>query len=65
MQSRLEKDAADQKRRAERKRRHLIDDLRYGMKKADPSIDLDGTYEDVSDLIISGSCSILMANPLR
>ncbi|KAJ9103772.1 hypothetical protein QFC21_002234 [Naganishia friedmannii] len=47
IQSRLEKDAADQKRRAERKRRHLIDDLRYGMKKADPSIDLDGTYEDV------------------
>ncbi|KAJ9120055.1 hypothetical protein QFC22_002952 [Naganishia vaughanmartiniae] len=46
IQSRLEKDAADQKRRAERKRRHLIDDLRYGMKKADPSIDLDGTYED-------------------
>ncbi|KAJ9092221.1 hypothetical protein QFC19_008758 [Naganishia cerealis] len=46
MQSRLEKEAAEKRRRAERKRRHLIDDLRYGMKKAEPPIDLDGTYED-------------------
>lgn len=48
LMSRLERDAADKKRRAERKRRHLIDDLRYAMKKAEPPIDLDGTYEDVS-----------------
>ncbi|GHJ83823.1 hypothetical protein NliqN6_0225 [Naganishia liquefaciens] len=45
LQSRLEREAADKKRRAERKRRHLIDDLRYGMKKAEPPIDLEGTYE--------------------
>ncbi|KAI5453716.1 U1 snRNP protein [Naganishia albida] len=44
--SRLERDAADKKRRAERRRRHLIDDLRYAMKKAEPPVDLDGTYED-------------------
>lgn len=48
LQSRLEREAADKKRRAERKRRHLIDDLRYGMKKAEPPIDLEGTYEAVS-----------------
>lgn len=48
LQSRLEREAADKKRRAERKRRHLIDDLRYGMKKAEPPIDLEGSYEAVS-----------------
>ncbi|CED83013.1 Spliceosomal protein FBP11/Splicing factor PRP40 [Phaffia rhodozyma] len=38
--------AAEEARRAERKRRHLMDDLRYEMKKIEPPLDLEATYED-------------------
>ncbi|KZT56902.1 hypothetical protein CALCODRAFT_496911 [Calocera cornea HHB12733] len=37
---------ADEKRRAERKVRHMQDDLRYALKKMDPPLDLDWTYEE-------------------
>ena len=36
-----------EKRRQERKQRHMQDDLRYALKKIVHSIDLNGTYEDV------------------
>ncbi|KZP01446.1 hypothetical protein CALVIDRAFT_559263 [Calocera viscosa TUFC12733] len=42
---------ADEKRRAERKVRHMQDDLRYALKKMDPPLDLDCTYEDALPLI--------------
>lgn len=42
----LLEDVAREKKRAERKRRHQMEDLRYAMRKAEPPIDLDGTYED-------------------
>lgn len=61
LQSRLEREASDKKRRAERKRRHLIDDLRYAMKKAEPPIDLDGTYEAVSPVGITLCCADLFS----
>ncbi|EJU03810.1 hypothetical protein DACRYDRAFT_105962 [Dacryopinax primogenitus] len=37
---------ADEKRRAERRLRHLQDDLRYALKKLDPPLDLDSAFED-------------------
>jgi hypothetical protein len=60
LQSRLEREASDKKRRAERKRRHLIEDLRYAMKKVEPPIDLDGTYEAVSDMRYFAGCTELV-----
>ncbi|GAA5822553.1 hypothetical protein JCM10212_002457 [Sporobolomyces blumeae] len=39
--------AKDERRRAEKKLRLLIDDLRYAYKKLDPPVDLDASYEDV------------------
>lgn len=48
IQTQLEKVARDARKKAERRKRHLMDDLRYAMKKADPPINLEGPYEDVS-----------------
>jgi len=45
--------AADEARRAERKRRHRIDDLRYALKKVQRHIDLDMTYDEVRVLLSS------------
>lgn len=44
---RLEKDRADEARRAERKRRHRMDDLRYALKKVSRHIDVDMSYDEV------------------
>jgi len=41
------KKQADEKRRAERKQRHLQDDLRYAMKKLSEPLDITLKYEDV------------------
>ncbi|KAF6761533.1 pre-mRNA-processing protein prp40 [Ephemerocybe angulata] len=45
------KQQADEKRRAERKLRHLQDDLRYAFKKLPEPLDIDATYEQVVPLI--------------
>ncbi|GJJ11302.1 hypothetical protein Clacol_005534 [Clathrus columnatus] len=42
---------AEEKRRAERKQRHLQDDLRYALKKLDKPIDINLSYEDAAPLI--------------
>lgn len=42
------KKQADEKRRAERKQRHLQDDLRYALKKLPEPLDISLRYEDVS-----------------
>lgn len=41
------KQQADEKRRAERKLRHLQDDLRYALRKLPEPIDINLPYEDV------------------
>lgn len=38
----------EEAKKAERKRRHLIEDLRYALKRAEPPLSLDASYEDVS-----------------
>ena len=48
MVEKLVQAAANETRRAERKRRHRIDDLRYALKKVHRHIDVDMTYEEVS-----------------
>ncbi|KAF8889322.1 hypothetical protein BD779DRAFT_1520931 [Infundibulicybe gibba] len=45
------KKQADEKRRAERKQRHLQDDLRYALKKLPEPLDLSITYEAAIPLI--------------
>ncbi|KAF9006017.1 hypothetical protein BDQ17DRAFT_1352580 [Cyathus striatus] len=45
------KKQADEKRRAERKRRHLQDDLRYALKKLPEPFDISLPYEEVVPLI--------------
>ncbi|GAA5885633.1 hypothetical protein JCM6882_007505 [Rhodosporidiobolus microsporus] len=48
LHSRAVRAAKDDRRRAEKKLRLLIDDLRYAYKKLDdPPVDLDSTYEEV------------------
>jgi pre-mRNA-processing factor 40 len=42
------KKQSDEKRRAERKQRHLQDDLRYALKKLPEPVDISLRYEDVS-----------------
>ncbi|KXN90711.1 Pre-mRNA-processing protein prp40 [Leucoagaricus sp. SymC.cos] len=44
---------ADEKRRAERKQRHLQDDLRYAMKKLPEPINITLSYEEIVPLIES------------
>ena len=41
------KQHADEKRRAERKLRHLQDDLRYALKKLPEPLDINLPYEEV------------------
>ena len=41
------KQAADEKRRGERKLRHLQDDLRYALKKLPEPLDINLSYEEV------------------
>jgi pre-mRNA-processing factor 40 len=41
------KQATDEKRRAERKLRHLQDDLRYALKKLPEPLDVNLPYEEV------------------
>ncbi|KAL8292499.1 hypothetical protein RQP46_001111 [Phenoliferia psychrophenolica] len=43
--------AKEEKRKAEKKLRLLIDDLRYAYKKLDPPVDLDSTYDENLPLI--------------
>jgi pre-mRNA-processing factor 40 len=45
------KKQADEKRRAERKQRHLQDDLRYALKKLPEPLDISLSYEEVSRLV--------------
>ncbi|GAA5968719.1 hypothetical protein JCM11641_000709 [Rhodosporidiobolus odoratus] len=47
LHARAARAAKDDRRRAEKKLRMLIDDLRYAYKKLDPPVDLDATYEDI------------------
>lgn len=42
---------ADERRRAERKLRHMQDDLRYAMKKLADPIDVNMGYEEVRVLV--------------
>ena len=41
------KQAADEKRRGERKLRHLQDDLRYALKKLPEPLDVNMSYDEV------------------
>jgi hypothetical protein len=41
------KQQADEKRRAERRARHMQDDLRYAMKKLSEPLDINLGYEEV------------------
>lgn len=45
------KQQADEKRRAERRQRHLQDDLRYALKKLPEPIDINLPYEDVRGVL--------------
>jgi len=45
------KKQADEKRRAERKQRHLQDDLRYAMKKMQDVLDVGMKYEEVRAVV--------------
>ena len=47
---RLKQQAADEERRAERKRRHRMEDLRYALRKV-KAIEVDTSYEDVSEIL--------------
>ncbi|TFK74967.1 hypothetical protein BDN72DRAFT_886082 [Pluteus cervinus] len=51
MRNHAAKKLADEKRRAERKQRHLQDDLRYALKKLPEPLDLSLTYEAAIPLI--------------
>jgi pre-mRNA-processing factor 40 len=44
----LNQKAAEESRKAERRKRHQIEDLRSALKKMDPPIGLDVSYEQVS-----------------
>ncbi|KAG8746212.1 hypothetical protein FRC10_005728, partial [Ceratobasidium sp. 414] len=47
----LNQKAADEARKAERRKRHQIEDLRSALKKMDPPVGLDVTYEQAVPLI--------------
>ena len=49
----------EERRRAERKQRHLQDDLRYALKKV-ASIDVNGSYEDVGSHPFRHQASVLI-----
>ena len=44
------KQQADDKRRAERRQRHLQDDFRYALKKLTDPLDINLSYEEVCHL---------------
>ena len=50
------KKQSDEKRRAERKQRHLQDDLRYALKKLPEPLDISLQYEGVSTNSLSRRC---------
>lgn len=67
LHSRAVRAAKEDRRRAEKKLRLQIDDLRYAYKKLDPPVDLESTYEEVSSRGHGGLCfpdSSLNAGPL-
>ncbi|GAA5966237.1 hypothetical protein JCM3765_002568 [Sporobolomyces pararoseus] len=47
LQYRAIRAAKEERRRAEKKLRIMVDDLRYAYKKLDPPVDLESTYEEV------------------
>jgi len=47
LHEKVSKQAADEKRRGERKLRHLQDDLRYALKKLPEPLDVNISYEEV------------------
>lgn len=47
LHDRAERIAKDERRRAERRVKQQIDDLRYAMRKVEPAIDVDTSYETV------------------
>ena len=47
------KKKADEKRRAERKQRHLQDDLRYAMRKLSEPLDITLSYDQVGPHLMS------------
>ncbi|GAA5849569.1 hypothetical protein JCM8547_000500 [Rhodosporidiobolus lusitaniae] len=51
LHSRAVRAAKDERRRAEKKLRLLIDDLRYAYKKIDPPVDIEKSYEEILSLI--------------
>jgi pre-mRNA-processing factor 40 len=55
------KTQADEKRRAERKQRHLQDDLRYALKKLHEPIDISMTYDDIVPLIEAQTLNLLLS----
>jgi hypothetical protein len=54
------KQQADEKRRAERRARHMQDDLRYALKKLPEPFDVNLGYEDVRSVHIT--VRIILAN---
>lgn len=46
-----ERDARDARRRAERRLRHYVDDLRFAFKRAEPPLDIAATFDDVAPRI--------------
>jgi pre-mRNA-processing factor 40 len=61
LEAQNEKVAREERKRAERRKRHLMDDLRYAMKKAEPPINLEGSYDEVSQSksLIKSSFAVL------
>ena len=53
------KQAADEKRRGERKLRHLQDDLRYALKKLPEPLDVNMSYEEVRGTFLSCSRELI------
>ena len=55
------KKQSDEKRRAERKQRHLQDDLRYALKKVPELHDASLSYDEVSYMLCSRDVGVLSA----
>lgn len=53
------KQHADEKRRAERKLRHLQDDLRYALKKLPEPLDVNLSYEEVRGSLLPPSFHLI------
>lgn len=52
LQRRAVRAAKEERRRAEKKLRVMVDDLRYAYKKLDPPVDLEASYEDVRPKVL-------------